>query len=65
MEFRWIAALALWTVLSGPVLVDVVVSGNSGRQPQKVLVGRCDMTRSPGAGWNTPSSPTWTAPGRR
>jgi hypothetical protein len=23
MEFRWVAAIALWTMLSGPVLVSV------------------------------------------
>jgi hypothetical protein len=25
MEFRWVGAIALWTVLSGPVLVSVTV----------------------------------------
>jgi hypothetical protein len=59
MDFRWVAALTLWTVLSGPVLVDVVVSGNSGRQPRKVLVACSDASRAPsGLNYQTPAS--WT-----
>ncbi len=65
MEFRWVAALALWTVFSGPVLVDVVVASNTARKPEKVLVSRSDMVRVPGAGWDYPSSPTWGSPANR
>jgi hypothetical protein len=63
MEFRWVAALTLWTVLSGPVLVDFVAVGKSIRQPREVLVGRSEFNRpatsgrdyAPPGAYNTPT----------
>jgi hypothetical protein len=35
MEFRWVAGLTLWTVLSGPVLVEWVVISKSLPPPRR------------------------------
>jgi hypothetical protein len=61
MEFRWVACLALWTVLSGPVLVDVV--GKTGRlklSEPAPPAGSCTTpsTNGPYTSWNS------SAPGR-
>lgn len=32
MEFRWVAAITLWTILSGPVFVDFAVSKPAGHK---------------------------------
>jgi hypothetical protein len=31
VEFRWVVALTLWTVLSGPVLVEWTMAGHGAR----------------------------------
>lgn len=31
LEFRWIAGLALWTILSGPVFIDLAAVGPAKR----------------------------------
>jgi hypothetical protein len=33
MQFRWVAAITLWTILSGPVFGPPNKSHSAGRQP--------------------------------
>lgn len=61
MEFRWMAGLALWTVLSGPVLVDVV--GKTGRlklaEPAPPAASRpAQPDPNPYSFWNTSATPS-------
>jgi hypothetical protein len=37
MEFRWVVALTLWTVLSGPVLVEWTMASHSSRGNRPAL----------------------------
>ena len=44
MEFRWAAGMALWTLLSGPVFIELAAIGRSYRkQPSVPAVSRMDM----------------------
>ena len=56
MEFRWIALLALWTLLSGPMLVHPVRSARSvttdllpARKAQPTKDGKAPRPASPPA----------------
>jgi hypothetical protein len=33
MEFRWLALIALWTMLSGPIFASPGIRATSGTQP--------------------------------
>jgi hypothetical protein len=37
MEFRWVVALTLWTVLSGPVLVEWTMASHSTRSTRPAV----------------------------
>lgn len=52
MEFQWVAGLTLWTVLSGPVLVDLAARVNPVPQNRPSAV----HTQAQAA-W-TPETPT-------
>jgi hypothetical protein len=40
MEFRWVALIALWTLLSGPVLTDLWAKSLPQYQSAKVVAVR-------------------------
>ncbi len=38
MEFRWVALIALWTLISGPIMgVPSGAAGKSGKAPVKMV----------------------------
>jgi len=50
MDFRWVAGMAVWTMLSGPIFVELSAIGRAARnQPLRPAVGLA---------WQTPAPPT-------
>lgn len=37
MQFRWCAAIALWTILSGPIMNRQGPSSSSSREPRRAV----------------------------